>query len=505
MSAPPLRPYQVAAVEQIEAAYEGGARAPLLALATGGGKTRVAAELITRATTATDGTALFLAPRRELVSQASAALTAVGIDHGVFMAGADDLENPWASVTVASVDTALVRVLRRGRRPFPDPSMIIIDEAHLSITKHRQALLNLWPEARRLGLTATPSRKDGKALGVIYDRLVEPITVDQLVEHGYLVPARYFSLSEPDLARVGTVAGDYNQRQLAQAVNKAELVADIVETWLARAGGRRTAVFATDIAHSTALAEAFQRAGVAAEHVDAKTPTDQRAATFERFREGDTQVLCNCLIATIGFDLPAMSCVVLARPTKSLVLYLQMVGRGLRPAEGKSDCLVLDHSGAVHRHGFATDPRVWTLEGKTALDTRASATKAREEPKQIDCPSCAAVFSGSRTCPECGYELVPKGRMVETLDGELIEVGVGLEPSEMGGLERRLFYGELLGYAAEKGWKRGAAAYRYKDKFGTFPPWSWNNDQRLAPSLETRRWLKSRAIAWARAKRRAAG
>ena len=305
------------------------------------------------------------------------------MEHGVHMAGREDLEDPWATVTVASIDTALARILKRGRRPFPDPDLIVVDEAHLSITKHRQDLLDIWPEARLLGLTATPSRKDGKALGVIYDKLIEPITVEQLTEHGYLVPARYFSLSKPDLARVETLAGDYHQGQLSEVMAHPGLVADVVQTWLARGADRRTAVFATSIAHSTALAEVFQRAGVAAEHVDAGTQTSDRTAIFGRFSSGATQVLCNCFLAAYGFDLPDLACIVLARPTKSLVLYLQMLGRGLRTAEDKSDCLVLDHSGAVHEHGFAIDPRCWTLKGKYALESPVSPLRTREETKQI--------------------------------------------------------------------------------------------------------------------------
>jgi hypothetical protein len=175
VAAPPeLRPYQTEAVAEIEGAYRDGKRAPLLELATGAGKTVVAGEVIRRATAA-GRACLFLAPRRELVYQASASLARAGIDHGVFMAGREDLENAWAPVTVASIDTTLVRVLRRGRRPFVDPNLVVVDEAHLSITKRRQDLLNLWPEARLLGLTATPSRKDGRALGILYDTLIEPV------------------------------------------------------------------------------------------------------------------------------------------------------------------------------------------------------------------------------------------------------------------------------------------------------------------------------------------
>ncbi len=499
VAAPPaLRPYQADAVKQIDQAYRGGKRAPILPLATGAGKTVVAGEMIRREVAA-GRSCLFLAPRRELVYQASISLARAGVHHGVLMAGREDLEDAWAPVTVASIDTVIARVLKRGRRPFVAPELIAVDECHLSITKRREEMLSLWPGARLLGLTATPGRKDGRALGILYDHLIETATVAELTEQGYLVPARYFSLSEPDLHRVETVAGDYHQGQLDQAVNQPQLVADVVQTWLERAGGRRTVVFATSIAHSVALSEAFQRAGVAAEHVDANTPTAERAQIFARFVAGQTQVLTNCFLAAYGFDLPVMSCVVLARPTRSLVLFLQMVGRGLRPAEGKADCFVLDHSGAVHEHGFATDPRFWTLKGKYALES-SPITRSTGKSKQIDCPECGAVFAGTRTCPECGYVLQPKGRTVASLDGSLVEIGAGLPKEE---INRVVFHAELRGLALEKGYQQGWAAHQFKKRFGEFPPWSWNDDPALEPSLATRRWIKSRQIAWARAQQKA--
>lgn len=488
-----LWPFQVRAIDQLDQAVAAGSRAPLLVLPTGSGKTTIATELIGRR----DQRALFLAPRRELVHQASARLAVAGILHGVLLAGADERKNGSARVQVASIDTLVSRMLRRNRLTLGDFDLVLVDEAHLSITDVRRRLLACWPNALRIGLTATPTRKDGRALGVLYDRLIEPATVAELQRDGFLVPARYFSISEPDLDRVRTIGGDYHGRDLEKAVNQPQLVGDIVQTWLARAGDRRTVVFCTSIAHSVAVSEAFQRAGVATEHVDASTPTAEREAIFERFSTGRTQILTNCFLASYGFDLPVLSCVVLARPTKSLMLYLQMLGRGLRIAESKSDCLVLDHSGCVHRHGFAHDERPWTLEGEFSL-VRDATSAAREtaEARQIDCPECAAVFSGTRTCPSCGYYLAPKGKIVETIDGELVEVGASLQPDQQDRLE---FYLELRGFARERNYSPKWPAAQYRSKFGTWPPWSWNDLPAAAPGLVTRRWCKSRLIAWRKA------
>lgn len=499
---PTLRPYQIEALQQVDAAIASGACAPLLVLPTGSGKTVIAAELICRERDA-GRRVLFLAPRRELVHQTCEKLHDCGVSHGVLMAGAEHLHVRDADVQVGSIDTIIART-RSGRLCMPEFDIVIVDEAHLSVTDVRQKLMSTWPNALRLGMTATPTRKDGRALGLLYDALIEPATTAALTAQGYLCPVRYFSVSKPDLARVRTVAGDYNAGDLDAVMNQAVLVGDIVEHWLRHAGGRRTVVFCTSIDHSAAMAGEFLRAGVAAEHVDAGTPQAQRAATFQRFRSGDTQVLTNCFLASYGFDLPALSCVVMARPTKSLMLWLQMLGRGLRPAPGKSDCVLLDHSGSVHMHGFAADPREWTLDGTMALAAPAKGARGEiSTPKVIECPECHACFSGTRVCPECGYYLAPRGRPAETRAGTLVEMDAGLAPEVV---DQQKFHRELRAIGKERGYKDGWASNKYKDRFAKWPPWLWNTLEPLVPTMETRRWVKSRQIAWAKTKvRRTAG
>lgn len=491
-----LHDFQQRALEHFESRIAAGAGKILMVSPTGSGKTVIAAELMRRCREAGQRS-LFLAPRRELIAQASAKLEALGVPHGIILAG-DPRSNLHSMTQVASVDTLRVR---RDRIVLPDPRLIVIDEAHLYATKIRQELLNRWPSATRLGLTATPCRRDGRGLGM-FDELTEAATVAQLTAAGILCPARYFSIAEPDLRKVRIVAGDYQRAELAQAMTP--LVADIPATWLERAAGRRTAVFAVNVAHSVALRDAFLVQGVAAEHVDGATPLGERAAIFDRFARGVTQVLTNCSLVSYGYDLPVLDCIVLARPTRSLALYLQMIGRGLRSAPAKRDCLVLDHSGAVHRHGFAIDERAWSLDGHA--DLAASSRRAqerdrphREESKQLDCPDCKAVFSGTRTCPECGYYFAPKGRMIRALEGELVEVGAQLGEAQAGKLA---FYLELRGFASERSYASGWAAHKFKEKHGHFPPWSWNDLAAASPSLETRRWIRSRIIAYAKARER---
>lgn len=504
-----LRPYQEKAIDEYEEMLAMGIRAPLMVAPTGAGKTIIAAEIIRRARDKGENV-LFLAPRRELVHQTRKKLLAIGVHHGVMMAGAKNLQRFYEPVQVGSVDTLLAR-MRRGSKQLdnlPRFDRLIIDEAHVGVTEARERLFNLWPYATLLGLTATPCRSDGKALGRIYDELIEVAQVADLVKQGYLVDADYYSVSEPDLRKVRTTAGDYNKGDLGRVMNRPKLVGDIVGHWLEHASDRRTVVFASSIDHSAALAHQFMLMGVAAEHVDANTPTAERERIFERFSSGRTQVLTNCMLASIGFDLPELDCVVFARPTKSLGLYIQMIGRGLRTAPGKERCLVLDHAGNVMRHGFATETRYWTLHGKYAEDEvkKELAKKEKEERElmEVSCPECHYVFEASPECPNCGYVFPKKGRVLETLDGQLIPLNMKRKDE----IDDYEFYLQLAGYAKIKDYKPGWIAHKFKEKFKRWPDRAWANDAKLypiTPTNEVLRWIQSRQIAWARSQKKYAG
>ncbi len=489
VDAPLLRTYQTNGIMKFNAARSAGHRRILVVAPTGSGKTVIAGELIRREAAA-GKQVLLIAPRRELIHQASRKLEAVGVAHAFILAG-DNRHNAYSPVQVASIDTLRARMYQLKTL---DPDVIIIDEAHLYITKRRTELLAQWPNALLIGLTATPSRQDGRGLATLFDTLIEVSTVADLTFEGHLVPARYFSISEPDMSRVAVIGGDYKQDDAATAM--APLIGDIVQTWLARAGGRRTVVFCMTVAHSVSLCATFRAAGVDAEHVDGGTPLDQRAAILARFASGETQVLCNVAVASIGFDLPVVDCIVLARPTKSLVMYLQMIGRGLRPAPGKTDCLVLDHSGTVRRLGFAEDERHWSLDGHGDLATTRAAREA-SNGKDVICPACSCVYCGGLVCPECGHYIAPKGKLIRTLNGELIEVGSHLAGDDATKLQ---FYLELRGYGVGRGHKPGWAAMKYRELHSVFPPWSWNDQPAAQPSVTTMRWVQSRNIAYARAR-----
>ncbi|MBI4695491.1 MAG: DEAD/DEAH box helicase [Gammaproteobacteria bacterium] len=484
-----LRPYQTDAVARLESTWNAGGRAPILVAPTGSGKTVIAVEIIRREI-ARGGRVLFLAPRRELVEQAADELEAAGILHGVLMAG-DPRRNDLARMIVASIDTLRARSARMGQSAVLRPDLVIVDECHLFPTKKRTALISEWPQARIVGLTATPARMDGRALGAVFDSMIDVATVAELTAAGYLVPARYFTLSDPDLAKVRTTAGDFNVGDLAGVMDRPQLVGDVAQTWLARAGERRTVVFAVNIGHSVNLAAQFRACGVSAEHVDANTPTAERAAIFGRFRSGATQVLTNCSLASYGFSLPDLDCVVIARPTKSLPLYLQMVGRGLRPAANKRDCFVLDHSGTVRELGFADDPRAWSLEGRAlADDGPASKKRTRLEA----CNSCRRVFRGT-SCPSCG---VPGRAAVIAQNpalGELVEIARKMKPAEKNRL--RLFL-QLRGECQRRGMREGAAAHTYRELYGVWPPKRWSGFPMLSPSDEAKDIMQQRIARYRR-------
>jgi superfamily II DNA or RNA helicase len=352
--------------------------------------------------------------------------------------------------------------------------LLILDEAHLWLAETRQKLVSAFPEARVVGLTATPARGDGKGLGVMFEELVMTTGVRSLTEQGYLVPARYWAPSKPDLDGIKLDKdGDYQQKELGVRMSNARLVGDIVTNWLRIAPGKSTVVFCATRSHSRFVCEEFRSRGVRAEHLDGETDVDERKAILDRVRSGETTVLCNVFVATYGLDIPNLECAVLARPTRNITLYLQIVGRVLRPAPGKTEALIIDHSGAVEEHGFADDDIPWSLDDKESVKERKERQqKEKAEPKEITCPKCKTVFKGRRDCPSCGHLLIPQGKPVPVHEAELKEVKKVNRDTDWD--QKIEFMRGLRAYAQQKGWKEGWAAHAYKQKFGV-----WPNDARV--------------------------
>jgi superfamily II DNA or RNA helicase len=499
MSAPELRPYQLKILADIEDAFRAGHRRPCVVAPTGSGKTVMFAELI-RGERQAGGRALALAHRRELITQTSRKLAAARVLHGIIMPGEPSW--PMLDVQVASVPTLLARGIRRETMALPPADLGIIDEAHHTPAASYLEICAAYPDTRWVGFTATPERGDGRGLGGFFDVLIEGPQVAELIELGHLVGTRTYAPANPDLAGVETRQGDYVTSQLEDRMDRAKLVGDIVQHWHKLGEGRKTVVFAVSVGHSVHIRDAFLEAGISAAHIDGKTPREERDATLAQLAAGEIRVVTNCMVLTEGWDCPDVGCIVLARPTKKMGLYRQMVGRGLRPAPGKADCIVIDHAGAVHRHGFAEDHVEWTLDpDNRAVNASAAAHGAPGEPgsRIVECSNCGALRTAGEPCGACGFKPEPRPRYVPHVDGDLglVDRQRRVKPADWGPAERQHFYQQLAGIATEHPeWRPSWPSMKYRERFDEWPPWSWRDLEPLEPTPEVRAWVRSRYIAW---------
>jgi DNA repair protein RadD len=502
MSTPALRDYQVQVIAQIEEEVTAGKRRPLLVAPTGAGKTVIAGACIAKEA-ARGRRVLFLAHRRELIQQASTKLYAVGIEHGIIQAGIPT--RPSERVQVASIQTLHARAIRGSAMDMPPADLVVVDEAHHVRARSYRQILDAYPEAMILGMTATPCRSDGRGLGNVFDVIVECPSVPELIAGGYLVPTRVYAPTQPELKGIKVERGDYVEKQLAECMDRAQLVGDIVTNWHRLAERRKTVVFATGVAHSVHLRDEFRRSGVWAEHIDGSTPIEERDAILAKLAAGTVEVVTNAMVLTEGWDSPEVSCLIIARPTKHMGLYRQMVGRALRPAAGKADALILDHAGAIFEHGFVEEPVIWTLsEDRRAANPVQASRALFRAPALTTCPECSAVRFEGRPCPACGWRPQPKPQAFDVVDGDLGQVDRQRRVANQnyGDAEKRHFNAQLLYIARERGYKPGWAAYKFKEKFGHWPP--RGSPAPMPPEEATRAWVRSREIAYAKAISRSA-
>ncbi|MBT3922865.1 MAG: hypothetical protein HOF21_09855 [Nitrospina sp.] len=253
---------------------------------------------------------------------------------------------------------------------------------------------------------------------MIFQKMIQGPQIKELIDREYLVPCQYYAPSKPDLAGLKIRMGDYQEKQLSERIDTAKLVGDIPENWSRIAPDRSTVVFATGVQHSIHIRDRFRDAGILAEHIDGTTPKDERDKILSDLATGKTQVVSNCMVLTEGWDCPIVSCCVLARPTKSLGLYLQMAGRILRPDTNKVNAIIIDHAGAIFEHGFVENHREWSLDPEEKIQDRVK--KSKNKPKNpITCEGCKFVYREQPDCPKCGMVPVKKGKVLEVMDGEL--------------------------------------------------------------------------------------
>jgi superfamily II DNA or RNA helicase len=493
-----LRPYQIKVIEDFQREVASGRKRVILVAPTGSGKTIIGSAIIKSVVERRRGV-LVVAHRREIIQQTSDKLHGNGVPHGIIMAG--EQNRPLEFVQVASIQTLWSRAMQRESMELPKAELLIIDEAHHCPANTYRKIIEAYPDAIILGLTATPCRGDGRGLGGIFEVIIECPQVAELIEHGYLVKTRVYAPVIPDLKGVKVQAGDYAESQLAERMDRPKLVGDIVTHWHKYGERRKTVCFATGVRHSIHLRDEFIKSGVRAEHIDGGTPKPERDASLARLASGEIELITNCMVLTEGWDMPEVGCCILARPTKKMGLYRQMIGRVLRPAEGKPDAIILDHSGAVYRHGFAEDPVDWTLDPDTRAESPAHTARC-ENPKSrlLECSQCGAIRIAGEPCCACGFLPTPPPLPFTVAAGDLgLVEGRRAKASVYDPAERAEWHAMLIYLAAERGYRPGWAAVNYKEKFGSWPPYG-SNPEPIPPTPEVRSWVRSRLIAYAKAR-----
>lgn len=470
------RPYQ----EQLKQDMRAAARrtnAFITWLATGGGKTKIAGDVTADALAKNPDTrVLFVGDSTEIIDQTSETMTACDIAHGIIQ-GSRKGRNPWERVHIATVQT-----LRN--RDLPLAHLVWADECHLSrgATWHRILTHYKNAGAKVIGLSATPRRLDGKGLGAIFDEIVYGPPISELTEMGYLVPTRIFCPPGPSAAGMKKVAGDFTKDEATRRMDKPALIGDAVEQYAKHALGRKGIVAASGIEHSKHLMAAFNAAGIPAAHCDGTTPRDERKKLLGEgglLATGKVMILCQVDICGKGWDRPEVSYLGDCRMTLSLARWLQIVGRILRPFEGKTDAVILDHAGNMKdRFGFPDEARVWTLDDAVVM----AGMQKRLRP-QVTCPQCYMPYyaPGPKVCGECGAEMkcTDTRAMIGTVDVDLVEVKrekmIAVEKwrAAMTPDKKRIHYENLRQTGIDKDYSPKWASVKYHAVYQEWPPREW--------------------------------
>ena len=405
-----LRPYQTQLLDQIRQSMRSHRRVCAV-MPTGAGKSVVIAAII-HAAAAKGRRVLLLAHRRRLINQLSRTVGSWGIEHDVIVPGRHQRGH---GIAVGSVQT----VVRRLDKLLP-PDLIIIDEAH-HLTRDNQwgQVVGHWPDAYLIGKTASPQRLDGRGLGEVFDDLVVGPTPQWLTDEGFLARARIFCPpTTMDTSKLRKVRGEFDMREAAAALEQAKIHGDAVEHYLKIVAPGTALVSCVSVEFADAMAARFNAAGISARAITGGCSEDDQEQIFDDLGRGVIKVVTYCEMLSEGVDVPSINAAILLRPTASVTMYLQQVGRCLRPKADGSAAIILDHVGNVERHGLPTEERNWTLEGR---DKR----KRDAAPSVRMCPRCfAANATTAQVCSECGHEFTTEARELQQLDGELIEIGL---------------------------------------------------------------------------------
>jgi DNA repair protein RadD len=515
-----LYDYQRRQIAETAEAIHAGHRKILLQDPTGAGKTHILAGIVAAACHA-NLRSLILATRTRLVRQIHERLDEFHIHHGIIAAELKGIDR-FASVQIASADTLYRRCLISNTMPLPSADIVIFDECHLAAAESRLKLIEQYPNTLLIGFTATPARKSGRPLSDVFDKLILGPTVVDLIESKRLVRPRIFSvpiLTKKELEELPKdTGGDYQSGATAKKMSAPKLIGDVLQNWLRIANGKKTLIFAVNKAHGQALSEEFCQAGVATELLTDDDDEDTREAVIERLKSGVTTVVVNCFLLSYGTDIPPIECIMLARPTRSVVMYLQSVGRGLRTHPGKEYCIVIDHGRVVESLGRPTDEFGWSLEDGRNVNQDASDIQARKhvDERPRTCGECAYVWAVSEegsSCPLCGWRPAMKVKPIAVKAADLAELDAkgGNTPSWLSS-EVQHFYRQSLGDVIERDpakWAetptkvRASMWHALREKFelptDNIPSIYWRLEPEK-PTQEVRGWLKYRRIRFARSR-----
>lgn len=373
----------------------------------GAGKTTIFANLLLEV----PGKVLFLAPWRQLVYQAHERLTEHDIPAGILMGQRKPKVGD--QVHVASIQTA-------ARRDLGDYSIVVVDEAHRALARNSRRIIEKYPSAKLLGLTATPIRLDGQRMDTMFDQLFEVATHAELVQQGYLVPMSVYGRDDlPQLrgVRVDRMSRDYAPRALGNRMSEPKLLGDALSEYGRLALGKPMWVYCCTVKHAEEVADRYARAGHTADVMTGSTSPTKRREMLDKMAAGELRIITNCAVLTEGVDHPPVTVIQLLRPTLSLSLHLQIIGRACRTSPGKSRAIILDHAGNFARHGFADDPRDWLAESKKQRKSARGAL-ATKESRVKKCPACQRLVpAAARRCPHCNYEWLP-----QTKPGKLVQL-----------------------------------------------------------------------------------
>jgi DNA repair protein RadD len=480
---PVPRPYQQTGIEALRAHVAEGRERVILVCPTGGGKTVLASAVIHSGRRNYNAKILFVAHRRELIEQTVKQLARWDIHEVGVIRADDERTNALMPIQVATIQSL-------ARRNPPPADIVFVDECHRAVANSYRRLLAIYPNAIIIGLTATPCRMDGKALGDVFQAIEIAATYKDLIKDDFIVAPRCFGTPvAPKLDGVRTQHGDFVTDELADAMMESTVLGDTVAEYQKHAEGRRTVVFAVNVAHSKALLEKFLTAGVRAAHVDGETPEDERADISRKLNTGELEVVCNVAVYTEGWDEPCVKCLIIARPTKSVVLFVQMAGRVLRPWNGNVpngygvfparswrpedgpsvQPIVIDQGGNLDRHGFPHEDRIWSLTGSAKRET---------EKKPTRCIKCLAYIK-HYPCEACGYAPEVSPREIAEIPNAELQERVFVE-RELPVDPQRAFFERKVNEARTKGYKPTWVSWKFKEQFGDWPPWSWTQQVKEA-------------------------